>query len=846
VTAPGAPSGRATPLNEILQQAEQAHRRGAIGEAKQLYRRALDLDGASVAACGNLAIIEAQDGDLIQAESLFRRVVAARPKYPEGHNNLGALLQQQGRLDEAIAAHRCAIALRPDYALAHLHLGNAFKRKGDLDAALAAYRHALELKPDLPEALNNLGVVLQQQGKFAEALDAYEQTIKLRPDDLEAAYNRAVVLQQQGRLSDAEAAYRDILRQSPRAFVCLNLGSVLQEQGRLDEALAAFTQAAAFDPAYAPGHFNCGVVLQQQGRLEDAAAAYGQAVALRPDYLEAATNAGITLQELGRWDEAAAAFEHAAKLRPDAPEPHNNLGIALLARGRAADAVAAFQRALALKPDYAEAFYNLGNAWRELGRPEGAIAAYGQALRLRPDDADAFSQLVYQRWRACDWSGYATDQQKLRDLVHQGARVPPFFLLATDASPAEQLACARRWVEPLARAAPVPLPAQFPLPTLPRLRGSQKEGARIRLGYLSADFHQHATAHLTVELFERHDRARFEVFAYSYGPDDGSPMRQRLQSAFDRFVDIRPLSHGQAARCVHQDAVDVLIDLKGHTLNARTAMLAARPAPVQVNYLGYPGTMGAEFIDYIIVDGIVTPVGEKTNFAEEFVTLPGCYQPNAARYAVAAPSRRDCGLPVDGFVFCCFNNTYKITPAFFAIWMRLLKRVPGSILWLLESNDLARRNLRREAEQRGVDPDRLVFAPIRPIAEHLARHRHADLFLDTLPCNAHTTASDALWSGLPIITCAGTTFAGRVAASTVAAAGLPELIAPSLDAYERLALDLALEPARLRQLRAGLERNRATAPLFDIASYTRNLETAYTRMWENWHTGQAPAAFAIE
>jgi predicted O-linked N-acetylglucosamine transferase (SPINDLY family) len=823
------------PLEQILKEAEGAHRRGALVEAKRLYRQVLEVDARNVAACGNLAVIAAQEGDLAQAEALFRRVVAARPNYPEGHNNLGALLQQQGRLDEAIAEHRRAIALRPDYAAAHLHLGNVFKRQGKLDEALAAYEEALRLKPDLAEACNNLGVVLQSQGKFAQALAAYEQAMKLRPGDIEAAYNRAVALQQQGRREEAESAYRDILRQSPNRFVYVNLGALLQEQSRPDEALAAFDAAVSLDPDYAEAHFNRGVVLQQRGRLDGAIEAYKQSLRLRPDYVEATTNAGIALQELGRLGEAAAAFEHAAKLRPDAAEPHNNLGIALLAGGQAAQAVTAFQRALALKPDYAEAFYNLGNAWRELGKPEGAIAAYGQALRLRPDDADAFGQLVYQRWRACDWSSFAADRQKLLDLVRQGARVPPFFLLVTDAGPAEQLACARRWIEPFTRAV-LPLPGRTPT-----------DRERIRIGYLSADLHQHATAHLAVELFERHDRARFEVFAYSYGPDDGSSMRRRLERAFDRFVDIRPLSHARAAQRIRADEIDILIDLKGHTLNARTATLAARPAPIQVNYLGYPGTMAAAFIDYIIVDRIVAPPEQQPYFTEKLVTLPGCYQPSDTRRPDATPpTRRDCGLPADEFVFCCFNNTYKITPQFFDAWMRLLKRVPGSVLWLLESNDLARRNLRREAEQRGVDSGRLVFAPIRPIAEHLARHRHADLFLDTLPCNAHTTASDALWAGLPVLTCAGATFAGRVAASAVTAAGVPELIAPSIAGYEQLALDLARTPARVRELRERLERNRATAPLFDMAAYVRNLDTAYARMWERWRAGEPPAALAIE
>jgi predicted O-linked N-acetylglucosamine transferase (SPINDLY family) len=823
-------------VDELLRQAVDAHGRGAIEAAKEMYRRVLELNARSVTACSNLAIIAAQSGELVQAEALFRRAVQQAPNAPEGFNNLGMLLLQQGRLDEAIAAHRRALALRPDYPAAHCGLGNALGRQGKLDDAAAAYRHALKSKPDHAEAWNNLGVVLQQQGKLAEALDAYGRASTLRPDDLEAAYNVAVVLQRQGRLADAEAAYRQVIGRGANALVYVNLGSVQLELGWLDDALAAFEQALALDSAYAPAHYNRGLVLQQQGRLDGALACYRHAVALKPDFLEAITNAGIVLQELGRPGEAVMALRQAVTLRPDAPEPRNNLGVALLACGQPADAVTEFQQALARKPDYAEAFSNLGNAWRELDRPEGAIAAYAQAVRLRPDDADAFGQLAYQRWRACDWTDYQSDQQKLLDLARQGARIPPFFLLSTPATPAEQLACARRWNEPLGRSAPAALPPRLPT-----------DRSRIRLGYLSADFHQHATAYLAAELFERHDRSRFEVIAYSYGPDDGSAMRRRLMEAFDRFVDIRPLSHAQGAARIHADEIDILVDLKGHTLNARPAILAARPAPVQVNYLGYPGTMGARFIDYLLADGIVAPQGEQEFFSEQLVELPGCYQPNDSRRAIAeTPSRRDCGLPPDGLVFCCFNNTYKISPAFFDMWTRVLKKVPASVLWLLESNALARRNLRREAERRGVDPDRLVFAPIKPIAEHLARHRHADLFLDTLPCNAHTTASDALWAGLPVLTCAGDTFAGRVAASLNTAIGLPELIAPSLDGYERLAIELARAPQRLKELRAKLTADRESAPLFDIAAYVRHIEAAYARMVDIWRAGEKPRPFAVD
>jgi protein O-GlcNAc transferase len=827
-----------TSLEQILTQAIAAHRRGALDEAKRLYHGALALDPGSDMACGNLAIIAAQEGDPAQAETLFRRALAGRPDHPEGFNNLGALLQQQGRIDEAIDAHRQAIALRPNYPAAHCNLGNALKRQGRLDQALAAYRQALALAPNYVEALNNLGVALQQQGKLDEALDAYLHAIKLRPADLEARYNLAVALQQQGRLEAACAAYQHIIRLNPGSpQVYLNLGTVQQALGQPEAAMIAFEHALRLDPAYAQAHYNRGLLLQQQGRLDEAIGAYRQALARAPDYVEAINNIGIVRQRQGHLDEAITAFRQAVALKPGFPEPHNNLGIALLAQERSEEALTAFQQALTLNPDYAEAFYNLGNAWRELGKPEGAIAAYQQALRLRPDDPDAFTQLAYQRRRACDWSEEEADQERLLALVRGGdARIPPFLLLATRASAADQLACSARWVEAIGR------PAQQGF-----LHRPAPERGRIRLGYLSGDFHQHATASLATELFERHDRSRFEVIAYSYGPDDGSPMRRRLAGAFDRFVDIRELSHADAARRIHADGIGILIDLKGHTLHARTAILATRPAPVAVNYLGFPATMGADFIDYILVDPFVVPRDQQPFFSEKLVHLAGSYQPNDSKRAIAAaPSRLDCGLPPDGFVLCCFNNSYKIASDFFEIWMRLLGNIPGSVLWLMETGPLVRRHLRREAAARGIDPDRLVWAPIKPMAEHLARHRLADLFLDTLACNAHTTASDALWAGLPVVTCAGETFAGRVAGSLLTAIGLPELITTSRAAYETLALELARNPQRLAGLRDKLKSNRATAALFDMPAYVHRIETAYATMWETWRAGKPPAGFSVD
>jgi predicted O-linked N-acetylglucosamine transferase (SPINDLY family) len=827
-----------TTPEQILQQAVAAHRNGALDEAKSLYERVLSVAPNSEAACGNLAVLTAQRGDLAGAERLFRRALALRPDNPEGFNNLGQLLLAQGRAAEAATAHQRAIALRPDYPQAYLALGNALKLQDALDAALAAYREAIRLMPDYVEAHINVGVVLQHQGRREEALAAYREALERQPDHAQAHFNAGTLLHEMHELDAAAAAFRRVIALRPEiAEAYNNLGTVLRDEGRPGEALAGFDEAIRRRPGYAEAHHNRGVALRELGRREDALAAYVEAGRLRPHNAATLNNAGIILQELSRSGEAVELYRRLLESHPGNAEAHNNFAAALLAQGRPDAAVPALQRALALKPEYAEACYNLGNAWRELGRLEGAIAAYGMALRLRPEDADAFGQLVHHRWRACDWTDYAADQDRLIALVRRGAsRVPPFYLLATPAGAADQLACARRWIAPL-----VPPPADV-FSHHPR-----ENSGRIRLGYLSGDFHQHATASLAAGLFEQHDRARFEVVGYSYGPDDASPMRARLARAFDCFVDLRALSHRAAAERIHADAVDILIDLKGYTHQARPQIPAYRPAPIQVSFLGFPATTGADFIDYALVDSFVVPASEQPNFSEQLVHLPGCYQINDRReIAATVPTRVECGLPRDGFVFCSFNNSYKITPAIFDIWMRLLAAVPGSVLWLLETNDLVQRNLRREAERRGADPARLVFAPLRPLPEHLARHRNADLFLDSVPCNAHTTASDALWAGLPLLTCADATFAGRVAGSLLTAIGLPELVAHSLADYERKALALARDPARLRGLREKLARERDTAAPFDSPRAARHVESAYARMWENWRAGRRPVGFTVE
>jgi len=702
-------------------------------------------------------------------------------------------------------------------------------RRGDLVEAAARYRRALELDPAAGTASLNLAAILMQAGQLGEAEAILRRALERRPDFAEAQYNLGFVLHEMSKLDAAVEAYRRALALRPgMPEIHTNLGVALQQQGKLDAAVATLRQAIACNPRHVAAHFNLGVVLAAQSRLDEAAAAYRGVLAIDASHIEARNNLALLLSAAGDLAAASTVQWQAVKQRPEYPEGWNNRAAILLDQGRADEAVDALQRCLKLKPDYAEAYLNLGNAYRELGLLPEAIGAYRQALEVRPGYAEALAQLVYHRARACDWSEFEADQDRLLDAVrHSSGRVPPFTLVASRATAADQLLCAQQWA------------AQFIVPEeqiLPAPRWPAHD--RLRIGYLSADFHAHATASLIGELIERHDRDCVAIYGYSYGADPGGKLRAQLAAAFEHFDDLQHLPHRQAAERIRRDEIDVLIDLKGYTHRARPNILAYRPAPVQVNYLGYPGTMGAPFIDYIIADAFIVPPEAAHDFSECVGYLPDCYQPNDTRREIAdAPNRAACGLPADGFVFCAFNNSFKITPQFFAIWIRLLNSTPGSVLWLLESNPLVSSNLRAAAAAAGIDPARLVFAPIVPHLQHLARHRQADIFLDTLPCNAHTTASDALWAGLPVVTCAGATFAGRVAGSIVGAAGLPELVTHSPADYENLALALTREPRRLAALRNRLSVDRRNLPLFDMRKRARELESLYGQMDALWRSG---------
>jgi predicted O-linked N-acetylglucosamine transferase (SPINDLY family) len=505
--------------------------------------------------------------------------------------------------------------------------------------------------------------------------------------------------------------------------------------------------------------------------------------------------------------EAIASYDRALALRPNYAEAHYNRGSAFKELGRNVDALASFDRALALMPKHVEALFSRGDVLHELKRHAEAIASYEQAIALKPDHPYAFSGLAESALALCDWARVDELVTRLTQLVSEGtAIVNPFTLIRLSDDAALHRRCATAFIADKIGA---PRPALW--------SGRRCSHDKLRVAYLSADFHSHATAFLIAELLERHDRGRFEVHGISFGRDDGSDIRRRLVRAFDRFHDVRASSNVEVARALKDLEIDIAVDLKGYTQDSRPEILSHRPAPIQVNYLGYPGTMGADFIDYIIADPIVLPFDRQPFYAEKIVQLPDCYQVNDRQRAIAQTTL-----------------------------MRLLQGAPGSVLWLLRENAGAEANLRREAQVRGVDPGRLVFAGRLKVDQHLARHRLADLFLDTLPYNAHTTASDALWAGLPVLTCQGEAFAARVASSLLTAVGLPQLVTTNLADYEALAVALAQDAHRLGDIRAKLAHNRATEPLFDTDRFRQYLEAAYLRMWDICQRGEAPRSFAVE
>jgi protein O-GlcNAc transferase len=717
-----------------------------------------------------------------------------RPK-PDNRLQQVVALFNAGRTTEA--ERICAAVLRDrpaDVNALHM-LAEMARARGDLQRAMRLIGKALDLNPNAGPLYVSHAEVLTDLGQFETALVSYDLAGSHGMNDSAFHINRA---------------------------------NVLVALGRSDQALAGYDTAIARTPGDADAWYNRGNLLNRMGRAPDAMHSFDRAIALRPDFAPAHLNRGCVLADRMQHETALAAIEQAIRLRPNYAEAHYDRANVLRAMHRYEMAISGYDAAIALRPDYADAHLNRAIALSVLQRYEAAIASFQAALAIEPNHGLLAGDILHAQMQICDWTGLERCRDDLRPNVKPLGRpvINPFVALTVFDSPTLQRHAAESY-------AAEKHPANGVLGPIPKTQLASK----IRVGYFSANFHDHAISRLMAELFEAHDRNGFEWIGFSFGPQTGDAMQQRVSRAFTHYMNVAERNDHAVAELSRAMGIDVAVDLMGYTRDCRPGIFAMRAAPIQISYLGYPGTSGADYIDYLIGDRTV--IGSAADFSEKIITLPHSYQvtDTTRQIADATPSRADAGLPDTGFVYCCFNASYKIQPAMFDGWMRILRAVPGSVLWLLHDNATAVRNLQQAARDRGVDPSRLVFAPRVPPSAHLSRHRAADLFLDTLPYNAHTTASDALWMGLPVLTLLGESFAGRVAASLLHALDMPELVMMTPAKYEAEAIALANDRSRLAELERKLSHNIASKPLFKTALFARHIEAGYRAAYERFHAG---------
>ncbi len=832
MSAPGTPSH----IQRLGEQAVAAHRMGRLQEAEQLYLQIRKLAPQDFTASYMLGVLRFHAGRDAEAGQLLGIAVRQNPRAIAPLIFLGLVHQRVGRLGDALGCFDRALALDGNLVEALINRGNVLCHMGRFADALAAQDRALRLQPAFELGWYNRGVALRGLGRLADALASFDRALAIRPDYPDALNNRGSTLRELGRAKDALGDFNKVLAQAPRDAVALyNRATALQDLDRLDEALADFDKALAISPGLVAALSNRAVVLQKLNRFAEAVKSFDAALAITPDDAQMLRNRGGLLRALGRFDEALQSYHRALALGPEDAVAWSEQALVLQCLRRHDDALASYDRALAIDPDCTQALYGRGML---LGLQFKRLAASRrdlEKLAARDPDQDYLAgDLLHLRLKSADWDGIEQDFAAMDAAVRAGKRaIRPYVYQAISQVPADLMAASKLYAPP----------------DISTGRGAfSTHDGKIRIGYVSGELREQATAFLTAGLYEAHDKSRFDLIAFDSGWSDGGPTRKRLEAAFDKFIDIAALPDDAAAALIKAERIDILVNLNGYFGLERSGVFARRPAPIQVNYLGFPATLGATYMDYIVADRIVIPDAEQQFYTEQVVTLPDTYQANDSRRPVAAhiPSRTECGLPEGAFVFCNFNHSYKLLPFMFAVWCEILKQVPGSVLWLLESNLEFAERLRRHAEQHGIAGARLIFAPIVQTDRHLARMKQADLFLDSLPYNAHTTASDALWAGLPLLTCRGTAFPGRVATSLLLAMDLPELVTENLEDYQALALRLPREPDRLRALREKLARNRAAAPLFDTARFTRHIEAAYTRMWEIFRRGENPRGFAVD
>ena len=707
-------------------------------------------------------------------------------------------LFSSGHIREALNTVQTLISQHPNEALLHNISGVCYKATGQQEMAVQSFKRAVEIKSDFADAHYNLGLTLQELNQLDDAVKSYLKALTIKSDYAEA-YN--------------------------------NLGVTLKDLDQLEEAVKCYEKALIIKPDYPEAHNNLGNALKNLGRLSKAVECFERMLTIDPDNAEGHNNLGNTLYVLGQPNAAGKSYMKALAIEPDYAEAHNNLGITLNELGRFEDAEASYNRALAIAPHFPEAHSNLGDLLTDLKRLDEALVSYETAFNLKPDIIFLLGKLLHTKMHLCLWDDLSSMLDELQDKIHNNEKViPPFPMLGLIDDPELQRKVTEIFVNKHH-------PKNHDLPKI----GLYPKHKKIRIGYFSADFKEHPVAALTAELYEIHDRNHFEIHAFSYGPETNDKMHLRIKAGVDHFHDVRTMSYEDVAMLARSLEIDIAVDLGGSTTNSRTGIFARSAAPIQASYIGYIGTLGANYYDYLVADQTMIPEENQQHYAEKIVYLPS-FQVNDSTQSPPSTTltRQDVGLPETGFVFCCFNNNFKITPTTFDSWGRILEKVKDSVLLIYVDNESAQINLTKEITLRGIDPSRLIFGKRLSKSEYLARYRVADLFLDTHPYNAGTTASDALRMGLPVLTYLGSSAVSRHAASILNALNLPELITTTAEEYESLAIELATDPEKLKIIKDKLVGNLSTAPLYDTSLFARNLESAYSMMYDRYQRGLDP------
>ena len=799
--------------NSLISQAFNCHQNGDLEGAKTACEAILWQNPSHADALHLLGMIHYQEERTASAIDLITKAIRIFPSNPYYYNNLGSAFKSCGKLEKSKSSYKKALSLRANYPEALYNIAGLYHFEGKYDQALLYYQKAIFVNQQFPEALNNMAATLNILRKYDEAIECCKEAIKIKANYGEPFNNMGNAYNALGDIESAIACYRKSMTLSGEsAEVLCNYANALQENGMIDDAIALYKQAIKLAPTYGKTYNNLGIAYRSKRKLK----------------------------------EAELQFKKCMKLIPEDAEAYHNLGNIYYDQGAYASAALWYDRALSINPETVQTLINRGIIYQETGDSDAALYNFSKALEIDPRNSKAHSHLVHELYQRCEWPRIKelnTKIDKLTESELENGHRPnemPFLNLIRSADPLINFRVAKRWSRELSKS------------TLGKLgtsafKHTYQKHKKITIGYLSNNFRNHPTSHLINDIFDLHDRSRFAINAYSYGEDDGSLYREKIQKKCDAFVDIQNSTHENAAQRIFNDRVDILVDLVGYMRGNRLEICAYRPAPIQVRWLGLAGTTGADFFDYLISDRIATPEDHASFYSESFVYMPDTYQANSqpVRKSTAIFDRGDLGLPEHGFIFCCFCSSYKIEPIMFRNWMEILNKVSGSVLWLLKSSPAVVENLRREASICGINPERLIFADKVPIEDHLQRIRHADLGIDTRIVNGAATTSDALRAGVPVLTMKGSHFASRMSASILNAIGLGAFVVETGPAYVQRAVELGNNPLVVQEIKATLKIYMHTKPLFDTHLFVRNLETAYIKMWERHRNGKNPEMLQV-